>query len=150
MDVDISVTDTVPADFDEVADKLSAFTASKGAPEWKPVKKTFTACADGREIGKAVTETIWGELHIALLHVEPEERGHGVGMQITRAIEDFARAAGCTFITVNTPDWQGRGFYERCGYETMGRAPLDAFIDGKQQCKNFYCKILIPENSAPS
>ena len=59
-----------------------------------------------------------GEAHIRMLGVAPDTRSRGVGTALMRRAEDRARAAGKTFITLNTTERMqvAQRMYERLGY----------------------------------
>ncbi len=130
-------------DFERVGGKLSAQTREKGAPDYNPLSRHFMAVAeDGKLVGQAILTHNWGKGELELMFVEPEERGKGVGTALMSAVEDFARVNGLACIRLNTPSWQGEGFYERVGYEELCRVPMNAEIDGKKQFEITYAKTL--------
>jgi GNAT superfamily N-acetyltransferase len=129
-------------DFNRVGSKLSAQTASRGAPEYAPLSYIFKAVADGSTIGEAIVTLNWGKLELDLMHVEPEHRGKGIGKSLIRAIENFAKSNGLTAIRLNSPTWQGVGFYEKCGYNEMGRIPLNSDVHGNPHFEVTYVKVL--------
>jgi len=59
-----------------------------------------------------------GEAHIRMLGVGPATRSRGVGTALMRIAEDRARAAGKTFVTLNTTERMqvAQRMYERLGY----------------------------------
>lgn len=132
---------TLGEDFDRVGNKLSAQTISKGAPEYAPLSHTFKAVAsDGCTLGEAIVTQNWGKLELDLMHVEPEHRGKGIGKSLMKVVEEFVKANDLKAIRLNTPTWQGVGFYERCGYKEMGRIPLASDENGNQHSEVTYVK----------
>lgn len=93
-------------------------------------------------MGETIVTANWGKLEVDLMYVEPEHRGQGIGKQLMSAVEDFARASNLKAIRLNTPTWQGVGFYETCGYKEMGRVPLDDDAAGNPHFEVTYYKIL--------
>jgi GNAT superfamily N-acetyltransferase len=57
--------------------------------------------------------------HVETLATEAEAEGMGVGRMLMRAVEDWARARGSVFVTLNVFDTnaRARGFYTRLGYQ---------------------------------
>jgi ribosomal protein S18 acetylase RimI-like enzyme len=70
-----------------------------------------------------------GEAHIRMLGVDPEARARGVARALMAESEARARAAGKTFVTLNTTQRMkaARAMYERLGYE---RTEDHVFPDG--------------------
>ena len=129
-------------DFDRIGGKLSGQTLSKGAPAYNPLSMRFQAVAGGKIVGEAITTANWGKLEVELMYVEPEHRGQGIGRQLMSTVENFARASKLKAIRLNTPTWQGVGFYETCGYTEMGRVPLYNDKNGNPHFEVTYYKTL--------
>jgi hypothetical protein len=75
--------------------------------------------------------TSWNWLHISLVWVSPELRRQGTGRRLITAIEDAARARGCTHAHLDTFSYQARPFYEKLGYEVFGA--LEDYPPGHQR-----------------
>lgn len=54
--------------------------------------------------------------HVAALVVSPDHQGQGLGASLLAELEDVARAAGVTSITLSTKSYQAQGFYLKQGY----------------------------------
>lgn len=60
--------------------------------------------------------------HIDALFVAPEAHGRGIG----RALVDYAGRSGAVLtVDVNEQNPRAAGFYERLGFRTEGRSPVD-------------------------
>lgn len=59
-------------------------------------------------------------LYVSTVFVVEEYRGLGYGTAIMKEVEKRAIALGANMIRLDTFDWQGKGFYERVGYEQVG------------------------------
>ncbi|EGB13671.1 GCN5-related N-acetyltransferase [Pseudodesulfovibrio mercurii] len=60
--------------------------------------------------------------NLEMLFVAPDSRGRGIGTALCRhAVDRF----GVTRVDVNEQNPQALGFYERFGFEVVGRSPLD-------------------------
>ncbi len=68
-------------------------------------------------IGCVVVQLFWGQLHIKYLVVEEPYRGKGIGRQLLEHAFEFGRNQGCTFVFVETMNFQAPGFYERLGFQ---------------------------------
>jgi len=62
----------------------------------------------------------WKCLYIELFWVKEEYRKKGCGSQLLREVERAAKEQGCYLAHVDTFDFQGKGFYEKHGYEVFG------------------------------
>lgn len=82
---------------------------------------------------------IWGGwLHLNYLWVTEALRGHGYGSQLLARVEDQARARTCRGIFLETHSFQARPFYERRGYEIIGK--IEDYPPG--QAFFIMCKLL--------
>lgn len=140
--VSISSRSVLAGDFERIGRSLSGQTLSKGAPPYNPLSVCFQAAAEGKILGEAIATINWGKMEIDLMFVEPDHRGQGIGTALMNRIDEFARAGGLKAIRLNTPTWQGAGFYERAGFTEMGRIPLADDDAGNPQAEVTYVKIL--------
>jgi len=101
-----------------------------GSPGFQPIG-VFARAANGRLLAGAYGLTSWNWLHISLVWVSPELRRNGTGRRLITAIEDAARARGCTHAHLDTFSYQARPFYEKLGYEVFGA--LEDYPPGHQR-----------------
>jgi GNAT superfamily N-acetyltransferase len=101
-----------------------------GRPGFQPIG-VFARAADGRVVAGVYGLTNWNWLDISLVWVSPELRRHGTGRRLITAIEDAARARGCTHAHLDTFSYQARPFYEKLGYEVF--AALEDYPPGHQR-----------------
>ena len=67
---------------------------------------------------------VWGGwLDLSLLWVAEPLRGRGYGRKLLEAAEEEARAQGCRGVFLSTFSFQARPFYEKYGYEVIGKIP---------------------------
>jgi GNAT superfamily N-acetyltransferase len=58
----------------------------------------------------------YGCVYIDQLWLAASLRGHGWGKLLIYKVETLAQNQHCRFATVNTMDWEAKGFYEKLGY----------------------------------
>jgi ribosomal protein S18 acetylase RimI-like enzyme len=60
---------------------------------------------------------LYGCLVIDTLMISPSFRNQGYGTKLMQLAEELGSKNKCTFSTVNTMDWEAKGFYEKLGYQ---------------------------------
>jgi ribosomal protein S18 acetylase RimI-like enzyme len=69
-----------------------------------------------------LTCAIWHQtMHIDLLAIEKAHRKQNLATKLMRKAQDKALESGVTSMTVNTQDFQARGFYEKLGFTVFGQ-----------------------------
>lgn len=120
---DVRMTDEVDlVGVEELRNAVIAFNVaatgfSDGAPLGCLVRdeaRRLVAGLDGfTSGGYAMIEWLW---------VDADHRHEGLATRLVRAAEHEAVRRGCVVVRVNTHTFQAPGFYERLGYEEIGRA----------------------------
>jgi GNAT superfamily N-acetyltransferase len=108
-----------------------------------PQSERFVIRVQNREgdvVGGAIVYTYWGWLEIRLLALEKEVRGQGIGRQLMTLIEEQAREQGCTRIRTESFEQEAFGFYQKLGYQIVGR--LVDYPEGYNYC--WLRKDLVP------
>jgi GNAT superfamily N-acetyltransferase len=82
-------------------------------------------------VGGVLGEIFWDWLHIDLMWIKEEQRGHGYGHQLLLAIEDEARKQGAKNAFLDTFSFQAPEFYKQRGYRVFGELP--GFPSGYQR-----------------
>lgn len=91
------------------------------------IRKAFAVREEGRFVGGVVVNVHWHWLHVDMLFVHDAFRGRGVGQQLLRAAERYAKSLSCrgAYLALS---FQAPGFYAKQGY--TGLATLDNFLPG--------------------
>lgn len=74
-------------------------------------------------VGGTLGEIYWDWLHIDLMWIKEELRGHGYGHRLLVAIEDEARQRGANYVFLDTFSFQAPEFYQQHGYRLFGELP---------------------------
>lgn len=125
---------------DAVRDAILAPLISHNESMVGPTERQTVAIVLRNEAG-AIAGGLWGLtgfrwLFVQYLAVPPVMKGQGRGRALMLAAEDEARRLGCVGIWLDTFSFQARGFYEKLGYEVIGR--IDDFPPG--EARFFLCK----------
>lgn len=84
----------------------------------------FVLQAPDQEIaGGVLGEIYWGWLHVDLMWIREDLRGHGYGGRLLTSIEDEARRRGAKNVFLDTFSFQAPDFYIRHGYRVFGELP---------------------------
>lgn len=65
--------------------------------------------------------------------VDKQERGHGLGTKLMDELSHYATNKGCTFIQLETYEWQAKAFYDKCGFITVATTPNVQKMRGQEQ-----------------
>ncbi|MBN1483822.1 MAG: GNAT family N-acetyltransferase [Chloroflexia bacterium] len=82
-------------------------------------------------VGGVIGEVYWGWLHVDLLWVQEDLRGHGYGQRLLALVEEKAREHGAKQAYLDTFSFQAPDFYKTCGYQILGT--LEDFPPGQQR-----------------
>ena len=97
-------------------------TEEQAAPEYKKERVKWLAFDERRDVRAVLTaDILWGWIYIDELWISPEYRGEGLGRQLMRLAEKFARSQDLQGLWLWTQSWQAAGFYERLGYSQFTR-----------------------------
>jgi len=86
--------------------------------EHKPMKffGFFIRDAENNIQGGCNGAILYGCLHVDQLYVTEALLEQGYGTQLMQMAEQLSREKSCTFLTVNTMDWEALEFYKKLGY----------------------------------
>ena len=90
----------------------------------------FLRTANGSQVGGVYGWTWGGTCYVRYLFVAESMRGQGEGTRLMRAVEKEAKARNCRQIVLETHDFQAPGFYQKLGFDVVGR--VDDYPQGHQ------------------
>jgi N-acylglucosamine-6-phosphate 2-epimerase len=131
-----TLTDTPnPEDRDYIHQRIKAFNNAV-SEHHRAVRRSgpkpldiFICDSQGRLLGGLVASTYWGWLDIEDLWLDETLRGLGYGRELLAIVETEALARGCSRVFLQTFSFQAKGFYEKLGYQVVGR--LDDYPPGQ-------------------
>jgi GNAT superfamily N-acetyltransferase len=106
---------------DALISGVRSYNFEKAGPETS--KPLSVICRDecGSLIGGIAGRTIYRQFLIDVLWIEKGSRRTGLGRKLMEMAEIEARVRGCLAAQVDTLSFQGPGFYEKLGFETIGK-----------------------------
>lgn len=66
---------------------------------------------------------------VDLLWVDETFRQHGLGRKLILKLEELCRVKGCSYIQLDTFDFQARPFYEKLGFKCIGT--IHKWVEGR-------------------
>jgi ribosomal protein S18 acetylase RimI-like enzyme len=91
----------------------------------------FLRAPDGQVWGGLKAITCWDACFVDLFWVDVGLRHRGFGSALMREAEQEALRRGCTFVHLDTFNFQARGFYEKLGFASYGT--LLGFVEGAER-----------------
>lgn len=100
----------------------SVYWEASGKPENDAIPiNLFAFDDDGGVIGGLFGSTRFSWLKIDVMATRADLRRSGIGKALVKEAERLAAVRGCKYVYVDTMDFQAPGFYEKLGYEGVGR-----------------------------
>lgn len=97
-------------------DGISDEAALKKNMERSKPFRIFIKDAQGAVFGGASGTIFYGSLYVDMLWLKEELRHQGLGRKLMMEAEKIGRERQCTFVTLNTMDWEALSFYQKLGY----------------------------------
>jgi len=79
--------------------------------------RVFIKDAQGIVLGGVSGTIFYGSLYVDMLWLKEELRHQGLGKKLMMEAEKIGCKRKCTFVTLNTMDWEALPFYQKLGYE---------------------------------
>jgi ribosomal protein S18 acetylase RimI-like enzyme len=107
--------ETQPQDFKTLFDGINATTKQNVDPMQNC--GLYLRDDQGALLGGVNMTLIHGGLYIEQLWVAPQLQGQGYGRELLTRAEQLGRERGCTFVYLQTMDWEAPQFYQKQGYQ---------------------------------
>ncbi len=124
---DLILTDA-PGERAEAAirDGLSAYNFEKaGYRDQRPLAILVSDPETGEVVGGLLGRTSFGLLYVDRFFLPEGLRKQGLGTRIIKAAEEEGARRGCSRAILSTLSFQAPGFYERQGWQVLGRIDCD-------------------------
>jgi GNAT superfamily N-acetyltransferase len=109
-----------------IRDGLSAYNLEKaGYRDHWPLAVLVSDPDTGDVVGGLLGRTSMGLLYIDRFFLPERLRKQGLGSRIIRAAEEEGARRGCSWAILSTLSFQAPGFYERQGWQVLGRIDCD-------------------------
>ncbi len=124
---DLLVTDAPTTEAEmAVRDGLTAYNLDKaGYRDQRPLCVFVSNPATGKVIGGIVGRTSYGLMYIDRFFLPENLRKQGLGSRVIAAAEAEGASRGCSHAILFTLSFQAPGFYERQGWQVLGRIDCD-------------------------
>ena len=133
----------------DTPDRTAIFTGvrqdaqSRALPHWPQAQQqgwvTITVTdKEGRIVGGCFGDSFLAHMHVAVIWVDKKYQGRGLGRKLLESIQEEARDAGCTTVSLETLSFQAPKFYEKFGFQEFAR--LQFFPQGPERI--FFSKQL--------
>ena len=114
----------------KISDGLDAHGEKHGVPAFDQQQFSFIASDDSHDfLGGAKGKVFAGWCQLSWLYSTQDIKG--VGSQLMRSVEAFAKQHKCQGILVDTLEYQAPDFYTKHGFETFGEIPN--FIESQKR-----------------
>jgi len=123
----IVMTDAPSAEDESVIrDGLSAYNLEKGGyRDNRPLAILVSDPDTGKVVGGLLGRTSMGLLYIDRFFLPEGLRKQGLGSKILAAAEEEGVRRGCSRAILSTLSFQAPGFYQRQGWQVLGRIDCD-------------------------
>ena len=103
----------------EIGNLIRSYNRSKReAAESEPLN-LYVEDNSGEVLAGLVAETFGNWLEIEYLFVKEDLRGQGIGSQLLQQAESEAKKRNCSYVFVNTYQFQAPAFYQKHGYKEV-------------------------------
>ena len=131
MDQEFKIVYMEKPEWEIIGGGINAFNQQQGGEDNAKSVCFVLQSRDGAIIGGVIGSTYWDWLHVNLMWIKEEFRGHGYGHRLLTHAEDEARQRGAKYAYLDTFSFQAPEFYKKHGYEVFGE--LKNFPAGHQR-----------------
>jgi GNAT superfamily N-acetyltransferase len=126
-DMGLIVTDAPGSEAEmAIRDGLSAYNCEKaGYRDQRPLAILVSDPETGEVVGGLLGGTSFGLLRIDRFFLPEKLRKQGLGSRIIKAAEEEGARRGCSRALLSTLSFQAPGFYQRQGWQVLGRIDCD-------------------------
>ena len=126
-DITLTVTDAPEAGAETVIrDGLSGYNVEKaGYRDQRPLAVLVSDPDTGEMLGGIVGRTSMGLMFIDRFFLPERLRKKGLGTRVIKAAEEEGTRRGCSRAILFTVTFQAPGFYQRQGWEVLGKIECD-------------------------
>ncbi len=123
----LTVTDAPGSEAEAaIRDGLSAYNFDKaGYRDHRPLAILVRDQETGEVVGGLIGRTSFGLLYVDRFFLPERLRKQGLGTRIIAAAEAEGRRRGCSRAVLTTLSFQAPGFYQRQGWDVLGRIDCD-------------------------
>ena len=114
--------------FDQLVSGVREYNAEIMGPEASQPLSAIARDECGKLIGGVSGRTIYKHYMIEVVWVERSARSSGLGRKLMELAEAEARKRGCVGAQVDTLSFQGPLFYQKLGFEIVGK--VSGFPEG--------------------
>ena len=115
-----------PQDESVIRDGLGDYNFSKaGYRDYRPLAVLVTDPANGEVVGGLYGSTSMGLLRVDRFFLPEDLLKQGLGTRIIKEAEAEGARRGCSRAILSTLSFQAPGFYQRQGWEVLGRVDCD-------------------------
>ncbi|TQV72117.1 GNAT family N-acetyltransferase [Aliikangiella marina] len=107
--------------FETLVSELRQFNMSHMDNEKSKPLSVIATDDIGKIIGGVSGRTIYNQLLIEILWISESARGSGLGTNLMLRAESEAKARGCIAAQVDTLSFQAPKFYQKLGFEIVGK-----------------------------
>ncbi len=107
--------------FDTLVSRVREFNFSHMGAEKSEPLSVIVRDDNGNIIGGVSGRTIYNQFLIEVLWVADSFRGQGLGRDLMALAEDKAKLRGCLAAQVDTLSFQAPDFYQKLGFEVVGK-----------------------------
>ena len=107
--------------FEQLVDGVRSYNFEHMGDETASALAVISRDESGRIVGGVSGRTIYKQFLIEVAWVSQEFRGSGLGQSLMQRAEAEAKTRGCLAAQVDTLSFQAPGFYQKLGFEIVGK-----------------------------